>query len=150
VARDLDHGLEEAFIQQYDRLQDTVDRVQIHHRCCGVKDFSDWSVSAWALANPGLRVPDSCCKTPSPGCGVRDHPSNIAYTGCRHKVQVELVQHLWLVSVTSLGVGLAQVVGMMISTCLLTRMRTRRLWNDSQGKGTTKAFKDGYWRSVPK
>ena len=29
-----------------------------------------------------LQVPDSCCKSPSPGCGARDHPSNIAYTGC--------------------------------------------------------------------
>ena len=27
-------------------------------------------------------MPDSCCKTESEGCGVREHPSNIPYTVC--------------------------------------------------------------------
>ncbi len=43
--------------------------------------FEDWSNSKWfTTASKRNKVPDSCCKTESEGCGVRDHPSNIPYT----------------------------------------------------------------------
>ena len=59
-------------------------------RCCGLLIFSEWRDSAWALARSGSLVPDSCCKTRSPGCGQRDHPSNIPYTGCAHRSVKEM------------------------------------------------------------
>ena len=67
------------------RLQVAVDTVQQELRCCGLLIFSEWRDSAWSLASPSSLVPDSCCKTQSPGCGERDHPSNIPYTGCAHR-----------------------------------------------------------------
>ena len=67
------------------RIQVAVDTVQQELRCCGLLIFSEWRDSAWALASPSSLVPDSCCKTQSPGCGERDHPSNIPYTGCAHR-----------------------------------------------------------------
>jgi hypothetical protein len=42
------------------------------------------------------RVPDSCCKTVSRACGVRDHPSNIYYTGCSHSLASMFAAHLFL------------------------------------------------------
>ena len=67
------------------RLQAAVDAVQQELRCCGLLIFSEWRDSAWAPSSPASLVPDSCCKTQSPGCGGRDHPSNIPYTGCAHR-----------------------------------------------------------------
>jgi hypothetical protein len=51
-------------------------------------------MSSEARANN--RVPDSCCKTVSRACGVRDHPSNIYYTGCSHSLAIMLARHLFL------------------------------------------------------
>ena len=66
-------------------IQRAVDAVQQQLHCCGQLIFTEWRDSAWALTSPSSLVPDSCCKTQSPGCGERDHPSNIPYTGCAHK-----------------------------------------------------------------
>lgn len=51
--------------------------------CCGVHDFMDWQSSAWfeLPQRRNNKVPDSCCISPGRYCGVRDHPSNIRYTG---------------------------------------------------------------------
>ena len=50
-------------------------------RCCGGVSYREWGSSRWReMTQRAGSVPDSCCKTPSPGCGARDHPSNIWYT----------------------------------------------------------------------
>ena len=59
--------------------------------CCGSANYTDWS-----RPNLVLMVPDSCCKTVSRACGVRDHPSNIYYTGCSHSLASMLARHLFL------------------------------------------------------
>jgi hypothetical protein len=66
-------------------------------------------------------VPDSCCKTESPGCGTRDHPSNIPYTGCRHRFSDQLTQHLLLLGLVSLGLAMLQVIGVILTSCLFAR-----------------------------
>ena len=126
--------------------------------------FSDWVGSSWMMNNTAMAVPDSCCKTYSPGCGVRDHPSNIPYTGCYHRYQVtlyhiyvpflynflflfyrfvvELTQHLHLVSLCSLGIALLQVVGVIITTCLFSNMK------EGEKKEEQVVMKDGYWRAI--
>lgn len=58
----------------------------LQFKCCGSNNSSDWLFSAY-MALPdaeGRVVPDSCCKTVTPHCGRRDHPSNI------YKVEVGL------------------------------------------------------------
>ena len=58
------------------------------YQCCGADSYRDWArPGAWHSVawGRGSLVPDSCCKSPAPGCGARDHPSNIHYTGCRHR-----------------------------------------------------------------
>ena len=60
------------------------------YECCGSDSYRDWArPGAWQSEArgrvPAPLVPDSCCKSPAPGCSVRDHPSNIHYTGCRHR-----------------------------------------------------------------
>lgn len=51
-------------------------------KCCGAIRHEDWKASVWLRVSQGEKrlVPDSCCKTVSLKCGIRDHPSNIHYT----------------------------------------------------------------------
>lgn len=71
----------------------------------------DWQYSKWRL--DGLakdnKVPDSCCKTEGLGCGVRDHPSNIYYTGCIHKLSDTVRNHLGYLTISGLGLCILQV-----------------------------------------
>lgn len=48
-------------------------------KCCGSNSSSDWASSVWirSSASNGRKVPDSCCKSVTEMCGLRDHPSNI-------------------------------------------------------------------------
>ncbi|CAG9091481.1 unnamed protein product [Plutella xylostella] len=55
------------------------DRMQQEFKCCGAINYQDWRHSPWHQHEPRQLVPDSCCKTVSPRCGARDHPSNIHY-----------------------------------------------------------------------
>ncbi len=65
------------------RTAEAVDYLQVSLRCCGVNSFEDWRDSEWWATQErrNNKVPDSCCITPGRFCGVRDHPSNIRYTG---------------------------------------------------------------------
>lgn len=51
----------------------------LQFRCCGSNNSQDWRDSEWIRSDQagGRVVPDSCCKTVVPGCGQRDHASNI-------------------------------------------------------------------------
>ena len=49
------------------------------HKCCGGLSYASWNTTLWKQMpeNENLSVPESCCKTMTPFCGKRDHPSNI-------------------------------------------------------------------------
>lgn len=51
----------------------------LQFKCCGSNNSHDWTMSVYISSKPadGRVVPDSCCKTITPHCGKRDHPSNI-------------------------------------------------------------------------
>ena len=65
----------------------SIDEIQSTHSCCGALIFTEWrETSLWYVtASKRNVVPDSCCKTQSPECGRRDHPSNIYYTVSKQK-----------------------------------------------------------------
>eukprot|EP00092_Neocalanus_flemingeri_P015485 GFUD01016762.1.p1 GENE.GFUD01016762.1~~GFUD01016762.1.p1 ORF type:complete len:274 (-),score=82.19 GFUD01016762.1:120-941(-) len=125
IDNDLQASLKDTFILTYSLdMENTraVDKIQTKHSCCGSSGFSDWLDSPWHLQHPDMAVPDSCCKTVSPGCGIRDHPSNIPYTGCIHRFSAELSQHLVLVGSVSLGIALLQVLGVLLTSCLFSKL----------------------------
>lgn len=53
--------------------------LRLQFKCCGSNHSHDWMASVYISTGPaeGRVVPDSCCKTITPRCGKRDHPSNI-------------------------------------------------------------------------
>lgn len=125
IDTELQDSLMDTFINTYSldtENTQAVDKIQTKYSCCGSSGFSDWTGSPWHLQHPGMAVPDSCCKTVNPGCGVRDHPSNIAYTGCIHRFSTELSQHLLMVGSISLCLALLQVVGVILTSCMFSRL----------------------------
>lgn len=69
------------------------------------------------------QVPDSCCKTEGVGCGVRDHPSNIYYTGCIHRLSDTVKTHLGYLTIAGLGLCLLQLFGVVFATCLYVKVK---------------------------
>ncbi|MEQ2246276.1 hypothetical protein ILYODFUR_036767, partial [Ilyodon furcidens] len=76
----LNQTMTENYAQQgKDTITSAVDRLQQDFKCCGSNHSQDWMLSVYIRSEQsGNRVvPDSCCKTITPACGRRDHPSNI-------------------------------------------------------------------------
>jgi len=125
LLEDLQSSLTENFISNYSVDQDrtlAADNIQIKLSCCGSESHLDWSGSSWQTSHQPLLVPDSCCKSPSVGCGLRDHPSNIHYTGCRHSFQQEISSHLVYVCGISVCIALLQVLGTILTSGLFSRL----------------------------
>uniref|UniRef100_A0AAQ4S802 Tetraspanin n=1 Tax=Gasterosteus aculeatus aculeatus TaxID=481459 RepID=A0AAQ4S802_GASAC len=91
-----------------------VDRLQQDFKCCGSNDSRDWMASAYVSSKQAEDrvVPDSCCKTITPHCGKRDHPSNIYKVegGCITKLEQFLADHLLVIGSVGIGVACLQSV----------------------------------------
>jgi hypothetical protein len=127
VADELNLNLNKTFIDNYkvdDSKTRAIDQMQIEYKCCGANQFEDWQYSHWQRENlsEGLKVPDSCCKTLTPHCGKSDHPSNIHYTGCRHRLADEIRDHLLILGSVGLGICVLQIFGMIFSCCLYIKL----------------------------
>nr|KAF6498364.1 tetraspanin 11 [Rousettus aegyptiacus] len=105
----------------------SVDRLQQDFKCCGSNSSADWQHSAYILSREaeGRRVPDSCCKTVVPRCGLRAHPSNIYKVegGCITKLEQFLANHLLLMGAVGIGVACLQTCGMVLTCCLHRRLQ---------------------------
>ncbi|XP_046673571.1 LOW QUALITY PROTEIN: CD151 antigen-like [Homalodisca vitripennis] len=102
-----------------------IDKMQQELTCCGVKSFEDWQYSVWKQQSgeSPIRVPDTCCLTPSPGCGRSISPSNIYYAGCKDGFTYALVEQLNIIGAVGLGICVIQVFGMILSCCLYLKLR---------------------------
>ncbi|XP_064480085.1 CD151 antigen-like isoform X2 [Ornithodoros turicata] len=128
VEQELKESLNATFTENYffDAARTSaIDDFHQSFKCCGAVGFEDWLHSKWLKANRQLRnkVPDSCCKTVLPQCGVHDHPSNIYYDGCVNALQQQVREHLVIIGAVGLGICLVQVFGMIFSCCLYVRLR---------------------------
>ncbi|XP_056434528.1 tetraspanin-11 [Gadus chalcogrammus] len=104
-----------------------VDRLQQDFKCCGSNNSGDWLQSVY-IESPESQdrlVPDSCCKTITPLCGLRDHPSNIYKVegGCITKLEQFLADHLLVIGAVGIGVACLQICGMVFTCCLYRRIK---------------------------
>lgn len=130
VEAELNLHLNSTFLDNYMIDEDktkAIDDMQSEFKCCGAVRFEDWKYSKWLMDNKELKnlVPDSCCKTPSLNCGVRDHPSNIQYNGCVYKLSEEVKSHLIIVSAVGLGICVLQIFGVIFSCCLYIKLKNK-------------------------
>lgn len=92
--------------------------------CCGAVQFEDWRYSVWKTSNMTRNlVPDSCCKTITTGCGIRDHPSNIFYDGCLEKMEDEMKNGLMTIIFVGLSVGVSQIIGIVLGIQLYLKLK---------------------------
>lgn len=95
--------------------------------CCGSNNSRDWQDSEWIRSGEadGRVVPDSCCKTVVPGCGRRDHASNIYKVegGCITKLETFIQEHLRIIGAVGLGIACVQVFGMLFTCCLYKSLK---------------------------
>ncbi|KAK7912967.1 hypothetical protein WMY93_013178 [Mugilogobius chulae] len=124
---ELKQSLRDTMIQKYQRTNQehitrAVDKLQQEFKCCGSNSSADWAASEWirSQAGKGRLVPDSCCKTPTPMCGERDHPSNIYKVegGCITKLEKFILEHLKIIGAVGIGIACVQVIGMIFTCCL--------------------------------
>ncbi|AWO98101.1 Tetraspanin [Scophthalmus maximus] len=96
-------------------------------KCCGSNNSHDWRVSVYISSKhaDARIVPDSCCKSITPLCGQRDHPSNIYKVegGCITKLEQFLADHLLVIGAVGIGVACLQICGMVFTCCLHRRIK---------------------------
>lgn len=127
VEVDLNHHLDDTFIEKYwisDSETLSIDKMQQEYKCCGATSFENWDKSRWRKeSNTTNLVPDSCCKSVTPNCGKRNHPSNIPYTGCVHRFSEELKQQLVIICAVGLGISVIQIFGMILSCFIYFKLK---------------------------
>ncbi|XP_057692921.1 CD151 antigen isoform X2 [Corythoichthys intestinalis] len=102
-------------------ITNAVDKLHQEFQCCGSNSSLDWKDSIWIrVAQDSRLVPDSCCKTPSNLCGLRDHPSNVYKVegGCVVKLEEFILSQLYIVGALGIGIAVLQIFGMMFTCCL--------------------------------
>jgi len=113
IERELNQSLKQTLTSKYgeDRsVTQAADLLHQNHGCCGASSFLDWRNSTWlqkantedniaARLNESsnkygqLKAPDVCCRTVTPYCGYRDHPSMIYYDGCVPALKQDIQEH---------------------------------------------------------
>ncbi|XP_015208635.1 tetraspanin-11 isoform X1 [Lepisosteus oculatus] len=106
-----------------DLITHAVDRLQQDFKCCGSNNASDWQYSVY-ISSPEAEnrvVPDSCCKTITPHCGLRAHPSNIYKVegGCITKLEQFLADHLLIIGAVGIGVACLQLAGAVLTAAFI-------------------------------
>lgn len=129
VHQELVVSLNTTFTQEYGMMQfnlttEAVDDLQTTLKCCGAESYEDWRNSLWwsQEVKENNKVPDSCCKSVSRFCGVRDHPSNIYYTGCAHKLSRMASDHLLLIGSIALVICAVEACGVVLSATLVRKL----------------------------
>ncbi|XP_026774527.3 CD151 antigen isoform X1 [Pangasianodon hypophthalmus] len=123
--------LKETMVEKYqhpdhEHITRAVDKLQQDLKCCGSNSSADWQEGAWIHTFADRRlVPDSCCKTPTVRCGVRDHPSNIYKVegGCISKLEDFILQHLLILGGVGVGIAFLQILGMLFTCCLYRSLK---------------------------
>ena len=110
-------------------LTRAVDQMQQDFKCCGVEMYSDWKNSTFIKQSQrrdevSLKTPTSCCKSPSPRCSIRDHPSNIYRVlgnndlGCLARLEKYLKDHLFILAITGVVVAILEIM-VIVFSCFL-------------------------------
>ncbi|KAM9376520.1 tetraspanin-6 isoform 1-T4 [Pholidichthys leucotaenia] len=97
-----------------------IDRIQRTLYCCGVKNYTDWTTTAY-FKEKG--IPASCCNNSS-GCSpeslknVTTAASEVYSTGCFAKVTKAMEDNLGIIAGVSFGIAFFQLIGIFLACCL--------------------------------
>ncbi|XP_039616706.1 tetraspanin-11 isoform X2 [Polypterus senegalus] len=128
LSEELKQHLNQTMTENYaqpgkNHITHAVDRLQQDFKCCGSNNLSDWETSIYINSKEADNrvVPDSCCKSITPSCGQRDHPSNIYKVegGCITKLELFLADHLLIIGAVGIGVASLQLIGAVLTACFI-------------------------------
>lgn len=123
IKDEIQTSIKDKMNQQYgvnDAVTDSIDTLQQENRCCGDTGGKSWNGTSWQQRDGNENVvPDSCCKTVSEGCGKRMHPSNINNEGCLTQVEEFFREHFFILAIVGIGVACLQLVGIIVTVCIL-------------------------------
>ncbi|XP_031561332.1 CD151 antigen-like isoform X2 [Actinia tenebrosa] len=103
-----------------DDVTAAIDKLQMEYHCCGDIGAESWNSTSWKRERRGNNtVPDSCCKTYSKHCGLRDHPSNINKEGCLTMLETFFKEQYSILAGVGVGIGLCQLFGIITAIVLL-------------------------------
>ncbi|KAL4631614.1 tetraspanin-7-like isoform X2 [Arapaima gigas] len=110
-------------VKQYDGLDkksEAVDTIQMSLKCCGVKNYTDWSETNYFKTNG---IPSSCCKDPT-NCtdevrkSLEKAAGAVYSTGCFLLVTVVMESNLGIIAGISFGIAFFQLIGIFLACCL--------------------------------
>ncbi|XP_009554681.2 tetraspanin-7 [Cuculus canorus] len=128
IARGFHEGLRQALLTygEDEGMADALDALQRALSCCGVESYHDWLTSPWGLEQNGS-VPFSCCRVRR-GCQHSlPKPHGLHHEGCFSKVSVFVSSNMFYIATSALGLALLQLIGIVLSCLLATRVPTHLL-----------------------
>ncbi|XP_042200264.1 CD63 antigen [Callorhinchus milii] len=107
-------------MHNYSNKNASIDQLQKKFQCCGNINYTDW----FSIPPFNKTVPDSCCKTPSPDCGLNTTSSNIYQIGCVNLIDKWLKENFVIVAGVALGIALFQLLGIIFACVLMKGIRS--------------------------
>ncbi|XP_034547866.1 tetraspanin 36 [Notolabrus celidotus] len=122
ISGDLQRSMSDVFSKYDGEDAETkaVDYLQTQLQCCGVRNYTSWSSTAWFTEHNNT-VPLSCCKNiSSEQCtGRLDQVDLLNVEGCEAKLEVLLQDVLGYAMLVILGFAIVKFFG-MLSVCVIT------------------------------
>jgi len=117
IEENMEKGMTNYGVQNFEGVTTTWDIVQKGYKCCGVEKFSDWVGKGKANFTTG-QAPDSCCVGGQiQDCGI-DGSKKFFEDGCFNKFKGDFVDNLGIVGGVALGVALVEVMVIALACCL--------------------------------
>ncbi|KAK7477565.1 hypothetical protein BaRGS_00031170 [Batillaria attramentaria] len=129
IREELTRNLNRTITEEYNftpSITKAVDSMQEDFHCCGARGYGDWQYSRWLTTEEtDQKVPDSCCITPSKGCGTNSHLSNINDMGCWDELETFLRSHLIIIGGVGLGFCCLQIFGIIFACCMARKIKEK-------------------------
>ncbi|XP_074126190.1 CD63 antigen [Sminthopsis crassicaudata] len=98
-----------------------LDKLQKEFTCCGAANYTDWEQVPQLGKN---KVPDSCCKNVTVGCGTAFKLMDINEEGCVEKIGNWLKQKALVLAGAALGITFVEILGVIFACCLMKNIRS--------------------------
>ncbi|XP_068760505.1 CD63 antigen-like [Montipora capricornis] len=123
VENELDDEVKEAIRGKYvgdQPTKDAIDALQREESCCGWNNYTNWFNSKFDDGKRD-RVPDSCCKKETDGCG-KTIGDNINEEGCKEKLEKLIKDKLYYIGALAVTIVVIQLIGMIFALVLTCRI----------------------------
>lgn len=101
---------------KYKYLTEAWDDVQEDMKCCGIKNYTSWSLNSNFQGD--VKVPKSCCISKQDDCVRNPISSNAYIDGCFTKVADKIKKHAAPLAGIAIAIAIILILGMVFSCAL--------------------------------